>query len=66
MNTFNTCPCCSTPLLHHFGNHREYWFCRHCWQEIPQLRINWRKNRTEIDTINLSELPIDDRLILAN
>lgn len=35
MNIFAVCPCCSTPLLHHFGNHREYWFCRHCWQEMP-------------------------------
>ncbi|MGL5836052.1 MAG: hypothetical protein ACRC1Z_22885 [Waterburya sp.] len=34
-----TCPCCSTALLHHFGNHREYWFCRHCWSEMPDLEI---------------------------
>lgn len=37
MNTLNTCPCCSNSLLHHFENHREYWFCRHCWSEMPNL-----------------------------
>lgn len=31
----NTCPCCSHILLKHFSQHREYWFCRHCWQEMP-------------------------------
>ncbi|MCC0176710.1 hypothetical protein I4641_06925 [Waterburya agarophytonicola K14] len=35
MNTSIPCPCCSTPLLHHFSDRREYWFCRHCWQEMP-------------------------------
>ena len=24
-------------MLHHLSNHREYWFCRHCWQEMPDL-----------------------------
>ena len=35
MNILNICPCCSNSLIHHFGNHREYWFCRHCWSEMP-------------------------------
>ncbi len=39
MNALTICPCCSTPLLHHLGNHREYWFCRHCWQEMPDLGL---------------------------
>ena len=37
MSILNICPCCSNSLLHHFGNHREYWFCRHCWSEMPNL-----------------------------
>ena len=36
----NICPCCSNTLLHHFGDRREYWFCRHCWSEMPNLAIN--------------------------
>ncbi len=26
-------------MLHHIGNHREYWFCRNCWQEMPDLKV---------------------------
>ncbi len=35
MSILNICPCCSASMLHHISNHREYWFCRHCWQEMP-------------------------------
>ena len=34
------CPCCSHTLLHHICGSRNYWFCRHCWQEMPVLEIN--------------------------
>lgn len=37
MSLFTICPCCSHTLLHHISNHREYWFCRNCWQEMPDL-----------------------------
>jgi len=37
MKNSTICPCCSTAMLHHFGDHREYWFCRDCWQEMPDL-----------------------------
>ena len=30
-----TCPCCSTTLLRHIRSQRVYWFCRHCYQEMP-------------------------------
>ncbi|WP_026102446.1 hypothetical protein [Pleurocapsa sp. PCC 7319] len=42
-----TCPCCSNVMLHHIDNKREYWFCRYCWQEMPDLRKvdNLQKNR---------------------
>ncbi|MGE5658121.1 MAG: hypothetical protein ACM37W_16080 [Actinomycetota bacterium] len=33
----NTCPCCSTQLLRHARQNRVYWFCSHCWQEMPDL-----------------------------
>lgn len=44
MNIFAICPCCSTTMLHHLGNHREYWFCRHCWQEMPDLEAVKQNN----------------------
>jgi DNA-directed RNA polymerase subunit M/transcription elongation factor TFIIS len=29
------CPCCSNLLLQHISGSEVYWFCRHCWQEMP-------------------------------
>ena len=39
MNIVTTCPCCSNPMLHHFRDRGEYWFCRKCWQEMPNLSV---------------------------
>ena len=33
----NSCPCCSSQLLRHARQNRVYWFCPHCWQEMPDL-----------------------------
>ncbi|MEG4504504.1 hypothetical protein QUA81_10135 [Microcoleus sp. F6_B4] len=33
----NSCPCCSSQLLRHARHNRVYWFCSHCWQEMPDL-----------------------------
>jgi hypothetical protein len=30
-----SCPCCSYRLLMHVRHSGVYWFCRHCWQEMP-------------------------------
>ena len=37
MNILTTCPCCSSLMLRHVGNHRNYWFCRRCWSEMPNI-----------------------------
>jgi DNA-directed RNA polymerase subunit M/transcription elongation factor TFIIS len=29
------CPCCSSLMLPHIRSSQIYWFCRHCWQEMP-------------------------------
>ncbi|MBD2181119.1 MULTISPECIES: hypothetical protein [Oscillatoriophycideae] len=31
------CLCCSNQLLRHIRHSRVYWFCSHCWQEMPDL-----------------------------
>ena len=31
------CPCCSHQMLRHIRHNQTYWFCRHCWQEMPSL-----------------------------
>lgn len=33
----SNCPCCSNPMLRHIRGHQIYWFCRHCWAEMPNL-----------------------------
>ena len=37
MKADNLCPCCSEPLLRHARHGSIYWFCEHCWQEMPNL-----------------------------
>lgn len=39
MKTYALCPCCSNKLMHHISRHRDYWFCRGCWQEMPLINI---------------------------
>ncbi|MDJ0618113.1 MAG: hypothetical protein QNJ63_15435 [Calothrix sp. MO_192.B10] len=34
------CPCCSHTLLQHVRGSLTYWFCRHCWQEMPVFSEN--------------------------
>ncbi|MFB2921503.1 hypothetical protein ACE1CB_23940 [Aerosakkonema sp. BLCC-F2] len=31
------CPCCSYQMVRHVRRHQTDWFCRHCWQEMPNL-----------------------------
>ena len=39
MKSYAVCPCCSNKLIHHISNHRDYWFCRRCWQEMPVFNM---------------------------
>lgn len=39
----NYCLCCSGVLLQHIRGHETYWFCRHCWQEMPVLGVSRTK-----------------------
>jgi len=31
------CPCCSNQMQRYVEGHRVYWFCRHCWLEMPDF-----------------------------
>ncbi len=33
----NYCPCCSNVMLRHVRKSEIYWFCPHCYQEMPDL-----------------------------
>ena len=39
MKSIAICPCCFDAMLHHIGSGKEYWFCRNCWQEMPNLAL---------------------------
>jgi hypothetical protein len=56
MTLLTLCPCCSNNLLHHIGNHRDYWFCRTCWQEMPNLEttVEAKNSHRQNRIINLS------------
>ena len=33
----NNCICCHDHLLRHINQHRVYWFCPSCHQEMPNI-----------------------------
>ena len=33
------CPCCGRPLVSCIRNHHQYYFCPHCWAEMPNLQL---------------------------
>ncbi|HHP7231993.1 MAG TPA: hypothetical protein ACFCUY_14185 [Xenococcaceae cyanobacterium] len=56
MNIFTICPCCSSPMLHYLRNQREYWFCRSCWQEMPDFSVSKEADKyAENQIVNLSD-----------
>lgn len=66
MRHLTICPCCSTPMLHHLEHGREYWFCRHCWQEMPDLENAHHKAHKLSEIISLSpDLSILNHALLA-
>ncbi len=42
----HTCPCCSDTLLRHIRTGEVYWFCRHCYQEMPDFVNEFPKNHS--------------------
>ena len=49
MKSYAVCPCCSNKLIHHISNHRDYWFCRSCWQEMPAIEMEIANNLEYLD-----------------
>ncbi|WP_084227095.1 hypothetical protein [Nostoc sp. KVJ20] len=50
----NYCPCCSSVLLEHIRGSETYWFCRHCWQEMPIYK--WNESSSFADAV-MGKLP---------
>ncbi|MEQ9621134.1 hypothetical protein [Coleofasciculus chthonoplastes] len=60
----NTCPCCSHPLLRHISHHRLYWFCSHCWQEMPTVDTTRRQPVQELERLfNLPTVSSKTKLV---
>ncbi|MHC5896053.1 hypothetical protein [Nostoc sp.] len=45
------CPCCSNQMLRHIRLQQTYWFCRHCWQEMPNLIL--KENNLKHDKLQV-------------
>lgn len=64
------CPCCSQPLLRHVSCRRTFWFCNHCFQEMPdleglrdaQLTRHWLSKTITQRQQLLEELPQREKL----
>lgn len=41
-----SCPVCSNQILRHIRHDDVYWFCSHCWQELPHIPSPRQQNRT--------------------
>ena len=54
MNILAACPCCSSPMLRYLSRHRKYWFCRKCWQEMPDLEVSAINYHRQNKIVNLS------------
>ena len=70
----NSCPCCSSKLLRHARHNRVYWFCSHCWQEMPDLsemilgnslRTNKRDSLVKLPALTTTKVRIVDSVGIA-
>lgn len=52
------CPCCSHPMIRRFRQKLVYWFCRHCWQAMPEGNFNISLSSRSVGLVMAStELP---------
>ncbi|MEH1946052.1 MAG: hypothetical protein V7K77_03525 [Nostoc sp.] len=62
------CPCCSNQMLRHIRLQETYWFCRHCWQEMPNLSLDKSSlNLTRKNTLLAREpISVNHKLLKMN
>ena len=52
----SACPCCGEVLLRHARHAGVYWFCTHCWQEMPVLGLEMTTvHRDFSERLNLTD-----------
>lgn len=54
------CPCCSYSLLRYVKVGKVYWFCPHCWQEMPNFenRAKLSSYRQNLEVSILKSQPV--------
>ncbi|WP_377962625.1 hypothetical protein [Almyronema epifaneia] len=63
-----SCPYCSSNVLRHIRHNKVYWFCQHCWQEVPELSQaieNKRWQPSAVLTTHCAQLALPQRVSLA-
>lgn len=48
------CPCCSSTLLRHVRHTGVYWYCSHCYEEMPDLSPSFVEPEKPTETPPLS------------
>lgn len=55
-------------MLRHFGHRREYWFCRNCWQEMPDLesmkQVKYHSPKQIVNLSNFSRVLVKEPLLV--
>lgn len=60
------CPCCSHKLLRHIRGNQVVLFCRHCWQDMPELSQSNINLLSRSLSVSLSPLVATQRLVTNN
>lgn len=50
------CPCCSHQMLRHIRHQDVYWFCRHCWQEMPVYELHRKSLSTSGNLVTIASI----------
>ncbi|WP_168163516.1 hypothetical protein [Calothrix sp. 336/3] len=53
-----SCPSCSGIMLRHVRGSDIYWFCRHCWQEMPEFSNTKDRFNQLVSTRKVSQVVV--------
>ncbi len=54
MSQYPACLCCSYELLHRVSARGTVWFCAHCFQEMPDPKLLYRRRVDSLEAQVLS------------
>jgi hypothetical protein len=60
------CPCCSHSMIRRFRQKLVYWFCRHCWEAMPEGNFNISLSLRSVSLVTASEeLPEEQSSLIS-